>query len=780
MSSRAQSMSKIIFIILMSLQLGCELRTKDPANISQKGKFKTPGCLKNININVTNYLEGTSNEVEVRSLLLCVRSALDDFKFYGYGEIKGGFYATELANFLNNNFLGESKITKGLLDELMNIKLLMVGGDAKIVTKPEFDRLIELTYLIEREAVRNLPYIKIYRQLMSPPDKERVQLDTIKEADAQLTTTMYKFADLFRSSKRSYSADSLLSLIYEVRRFLRLEDSNFKYSWTPEQMTDVIFLFKRMVTGDRLGAEREIQIKDWDPLLGAISRWFIVFLEYSYLINGRDIHYGKGLDNLADIVGTSLELLKSSVRIQKNGVLKTDLIVQLAEKMDELGFLPSNVRFKESLEPVIRFVISDMFWDRVSLKNTTGMTVSTLNEIDKEWREFLRVQYEISEAERRNRAWPLNFTPLSPIGDPRLFIVRSGQERESNLVYNVGERTRINILSAITKLLIRGWSKDPQRAKNYVGLTEDEMADFYKTIKNLGQDIRLMDPRGQDVGQRIFKEANLFTWSGNGLPLNRNSTQVADLVTQRESLEQVLIIHSTGQIRDRLYNELLDICSDENAPVSPAFGERLLRRDCLLGELGRKKYELYNNLPGLMRSPEFATQDSRKELFAKALDLGPIPCSPPNWTERAQLGTITALLHYIEVLMTLYDRNGDGVLNETEVFAAFPRFYVYLLNEVTRVTGEVQSVPRLKAIFAFLLDKQRLPITEPSTIGEYADFANDRRAIFTWEKLYFDKNLNQAVVKGPELHVSRTTLFNVLSILQRVNARSVNCPSTAN
>src|SRR5690606_22850483 len=97
---------------------------------------------------------------------------------------------------------------------------------------------------------------------------------------------------------------------------------------------------------------------------------------------------------------------------------------------------------------------------------------------------------------------------------------------------------------------------DNERAMNYTGLTELEMQNFYDVMKNLGNDLQLMDPRGQDIGSRIFKEANLFTPSGNGLPLQFNSAHPRDLMTHRESTEQILMVHSTGIIRDRLYNKL--------------------------------------------------------------------------------------------------------------------------------------------------------------------------------------------------------------------------------
>ncbi|MEZ4871193.1 MAG: hypothetical protein R2827_02895 [Bdellovibrionales bacterium] len=124
------------------------------------------------------------------------------------------------------------------------------------------------------------------------------------------------------------------------------------------------------------------------------------------------------------------------------------------------------------------------------------------------------------------------------------------------------------------------------------GITEDEFEEFYVTSKSLGVDLKIMHPFNINVGRRAFKEAKLFTYSGQGLKLN----QPNDLVTYPELMEHLSIIYSGRSLGQETFEDLLDFCGPTGA--KGVLGYNTISFECFKNHFRTVIDERFNVLQG--------------------------------------------------------------------------------------------------------------------------------------------------------------------------------------
>src|SRR5690606_12446492 len=116
------------------------------------------------------------------------------------------------------------------------------------------------------------------------------------------------------------------------------------------------------------------------------------------------------------------------------------------------------------------------------------------------------------------------------------------------------------------------------------GITQEEMQAFYMDFRDFGVDLQLFDPRVDNAGHRSFQEANLFTYTGNGLQrLSEVSSPRDAMMSYPEGMEYLLFMLSGGAMGRAVYKGLMDpdqgVCykSSLNAPIS-AHGYPMIER----------------------------------------------------------------------------------------------------------------------------------------------------------------------------------------------------------
>src|SRR5690606_29033133 len=122
--------------------------------------------LKNVTDVVDRYLNGKTSVEEVESFWGCTKYAVRTFRDKVEGSTPGGYTARELRDFIQRYFLGGDdpdavQINDELLNELMQIKRIFVGGGDRFISYSELDRTFTLIDEFRAVSVSLHPYILI-------------------------------------------------------------------------------------------------------------------------------------------------------------------------------------------------------------------------------------------------------------------------------------------------------------------------------------------------------------------------------------------------------------------------------------------------------------------------------------------------------------------------------------------------------------------------------------------------------------------------------------------
>ncbi len=765
MSSKAHHILFGIAIAMTVIIGGCKLKTGDnapPVNASLgRSKFN---CLGEITARVDSYLSGNMSRPELDNFMGCVTGALQDFEFYSKGKDRTGYAPSEIAEFLNRHYLPKNKIEPALLKEAMKVKVVIMGGSEDFISHAEFKRMLECIEVIRSEAARHLPFIRLYG-LHSELKGERFNAsrETVREATAALKKTAEILSDRLISSQASYSMDSLQRLLSEVRLFIKWKELR-PQATDPNDLRNVIASFKEVMLGTSPDA---ISPSDWKPLFTTAARLYGLYVEGQTLRRRPSLTQGEGLESLIEFVENLFATLQSTLNVHPNNVITYDSLDHLIDSLSKIEMLPLNAQ-ASSLKPVVRLLIGKILKDPslVGDNRVSGFTVSALNEARKEFYVWADSQRYISQLAFRklhaqvnpsilsalqvqvakNVKWtgladehledPLNSLDLSEyftgtnIGkdnrvyhiesivknvrpmfrekDARVWLVPRKELKKYNVKLGLSNLSRLNIFGCLMRLLIRGYAT-PERAVAMSGVTMEELENFYQAIRPLGSDVKFLDPRSERVGNRSFGEGNMFTFSGNGIQLpSDDSRDPRHLLTFTEGLELIAFIWSGGEVRQEFYSNTSKVCGTENTP-DDIFNNRKIDRRCFQANFGRNHFNEISNLPYMQSYLNRLSPQSRDVFFNALTEVAKIPCEDRRYIEKAEIATISTVLHYVEVLFTVYDANRDGILNGQEVMASFPRFHIFLSQKIKEMKNDSYSVAKLKGIFVFLVKHGRIP-----------------------------------------------------------------------
>ena len=779
-------------LCLSILISGCSLKTgdsspqKDPAQLSEK-KFS---CLTQISEEVDRYFKAEASTEDVRRFMNCAQEALRTFAYYSEDPQKPGYKPEQIAQFLNRYFLPKNKIESGFLKEALRLKVLIAGGSPDLVTYSEFNRLIEIIGILRDEAVRHVPHLALYNNSLS----KRASYDQMHQARRDLNRTAQALSAIFLKSKKTYDIQYLKSFLDEVRKFLAWQDYR-QNILDSEHLIQLVAAYKGIVTGTNTDT---IEPQDWEALLTSSAEILAQIIEYTSVIQKEEHFQGPALENLIDYADRTFNIIQSSIQKQPGKTISISRFEQVVDSLGGLGFLPNNIK-AASIKPVLKLAIQRMLRDphQTQPQGILGLSASGLNEARKEFYIWAESQRHISKmaalrrsnldltdahsylVKKQSEQAPQHFLdimrkfrPMFRDKDPRVWLVPTVDRAQYEISFNYSNLSRLNAFGSLMRLLIRGFALDRQRIIDSSGVTIQEMENFYQTVKSLGFDLKLMDPRSQRVGIRSFQEGNMFTFSGNGLQPKEKDHKA--LLTYTEGVELLAFIWSGGDVRDRIYKNSMKRCEMANAPLD-VFGYKKVLRRCFFNHFDLNSFDELSNLPR-MKSYMLSLKGAEKTAFWSGLeDIARIQCENPNYVEQAEIATMATILHYIEVLFVVYDRDLSGVLDGYEVMAAFPRFHHFLSDKVVELKKKNYDVKTLKSIFTFLVREGRLPVG-----------ASDKWSIW-WNQSDFDQNPQQYVFANmdklkpgdrpetPELALDRSGLLKVLHMLNQTGVKKA-CP----
>jgi hypothetical protein len=136
------------------------------------------------------------------------------------------------------------------------------------------------------------------------------------------------------------------------------------------------------------------------------------------------------------------------------------------------------------------------------------------------------------------------------------------------------------------------------------------------------------------------------------------------------------------------------------------FDQRVLSETCLKQVMREHAQELFPNLPGLVKHIQNVNSTDWDQFYTNLVGTAR-GLSVPGHIDHGDLRTMVMILHYIEVLFVMYDKDRNGELDHSEVISASERFLPLL-----RKKAPGTSTSDLRNAFAFVVFTGQYPKTE--------------------------------------------------------------------
>lgn len=694
------------------------------------------GCMSNISKTIHSYVLAELNASQVTYFFDCMKFSFVSFGEYVRGERRDSYAATEIREFLQNYFIRDRKISDALLEEFMNLKKVMVGGKTDRVTKAELQRGIEVLEEIKEEALKLNPYIPVLNSYVGVQLKaEGVQLPPTMEAIRALNEAAKRIGQIMATSHQNYNFENLERFLVSFRDFVQW-DQQFLNAKSPQKWVEFFRVFKALSVRP---SKNVVEPQEWPRLMSSVSGWYSLYLRYIYEYQGRSMFYGKGLAEVKGLFLDSMALLFKSVEDQPHQVIPFQYLDELFDVLGDLELLPMGIK-AETLKSVSRPLVLKIFGDlgqasEHRLTTGRGITWTTLQNIQSEFARWYEIQWNLDQVFPRNekpnyvidektdlknnsffnkesqelrRIWE-HIRPFFRDSEYRVFLVEQSKLLENGVRQNPHNLSLMNLMRAGVSLVLRGYTQDVGRFARFEGLTEDELESFYVDFKALGIDLKLMDPRGQNVGRRAFIEANLFTYLGNGINLPNPKDPLAHLFSYEEGIEFLSIITSGALTAQELQKDLRAVCPEVGKDV---YGDPAVGRDCFRQNLRSLLVPKLTFMPGMQKFLLEASPDVWSK-FSEALIRAALNKSDPNAkiVEIGELSTFCVVLHYVEVIMTRYNLDGDEFLTNEEVEKAFPVFDSMIKKVGKNLMCKDLSNWESRGAFGYILTYKELPLS---------------------------------------------------------------------
>ena len=734
--------NSILVIALILAQLGCGLKLNEkappPPEIKLDGKKFS--CVSQIAAKAEAYVQGQLEEAEITEFAQCLQKAFTTFERYTHGSETDTYRPEEISGFIEDKFLKGKKISKELLHEIMVIKKIFIGGRIDRVSRKDLRSIVSLIEDFRIEALRMRPHIKILNLNLLKNNVPENLSEHLWSAQVALNQTIENLIQKLLRGGDTYEFSNMQQFLTEFRKFTDWND-HFKESKPVENWIAFLKIFKELTSSPgTVGMAAD----DWAPVLITASRWYMLLLQFDVGVKQLSIFNGPGFENLKYLADEAFSLIAYSIRKQPNLVISYAQLADLYAAIEGIGRLPQGIRVK-SLVDVSKVLLNKMLGSKAippvrrqeiglnefNLSNFqaefyrwVGIQRNIIAEYSKspfghrdefvvfpesrfdlkdvntgkimfaataDWDEFMRIQFLMR--------------PLYRDGDENIFLTYESKLFGYGVTHGFRDLSVANLTRSVMNLFVKGYTNESSPTWDSI-FTEEQLQEFYSDVRDFGIDIGFLDSRSHTAGKRSFLEGSLFTYASQGLVLNENNVATMNVIS---GVQMLNFLHSGGNLSRKIYENLKHKCMVD--PKCRWFGKDLtgkekLSRPWVTRKLSAAITEELTFMPNLRA---FLLQLPAEDLDLYAETLLKTAYSPvnsnPDWVEYAEFSTLSVVIHYAEAVMTRYDSNEDGFLDEYEVDAAAPVF-AGLIDRVAKSQDmgslwDWQKVAALKYILAF-------------------------------------------------------------------------------
>lgn len=681
-------------------------------------------CLQSLPNSLENFTLGVAQEQEIRSSIDCLSEALRYFQKRTFGSEVGAYTVDEMRRFFSKYFLKENVVTPEFASELMKIKASLLGGSVRHITKLELSGLIQLLEIVKEESIQLAPHMKV---LIHQKSLE-TDISEVNNSTSQLRKSLHRLLNATQIDKHDYSFDDAkralrgfadfiqgsdmvspyenyakwLPLVEAVKIFLVGEYAQFRslVSWG-QNLDTLIDIYSLTLQFQHLMADGKIEGQNEVLQLGTLANQALNVLERSHQMKQLGHIPLKDIDNLIDQVLVRMPVrdgMPSAFSIKKT--YRVVLVQMLgsrsnADSRSLVGFEKKHLTaLKRELNA---WSLSQIFIDTIFKSPAQFLTQIQVQSAHRDFAVTSVIQERLSKDPLEQRSlkesW-LDFGKLldrrQPISFDTMGRVKIGARIH---IQNWSSLTRFNVMRSLTRLLVLGYADNTQGPLHLAQLKEPGLVSWYEDFNELGIDIKAFDKRMANSGARSFKEANFFTFSGNG----------DGWMDQNETFEFVSILLSAGLLTS---GTLQEQAAQSGCTVAEKdiFGNNYLARSCFKEFLRSQFSTYFANLPGMVNYVQALPSDQWDQLYTYLEKAAAAPDQKPGLVETANIRTLVMILHYIESVMVTYDQNLSQGLSISEINSAAPRFMSFLK---TIAKGQPEAI--LRQGFAHLVFKGFIP-----------------------------------------------------------------------
>lgn len=683
-------------------------------------------CLQKVPNQIQKFSIGEAQESEIRSGFDCVSEALRYFNKRTFGSVKGAYSSEEMRNFFGKYFLKENNVSPEFAAELMKIKRALLGGSVTSITKQEITSLIRILAIMRDEFVEMAPHMKILLLQKSP---QTVQWDNVSVATEQLRRSFQRLLDKTQIADSDYGFEDAKKALAGFAEFVRGGQPTFapyeRYStWVP-----AVEAVKNVLMGKRV---HFADLDQWKDSLNTLLELYELFLRYHYSLQDLKFEDAGKVRQASQFVGQTLKLLQNAHQMKFTGRIPIEdidnLIVQIRPLMD---VKLSEKALKKAYRTVLMKILNPgergdsrafLGLERKHLAtfqrefNIWRLQQSFIDSLEKEssaggvtqqslYRRYLQFNksYVIErglsddpfEQNALSNAWE-DLADLLKSSLPLMFDEKGRlviDHRHADRPQTWRSMTKANLMRALSRLLILGYGDNTQGHLSAAKMTKAGLIAWYDDFSDLGKEVKAFDPRSANSGARSFLEANFFTFSGNG----------NDVMDHRETFEFVSTLFSAGlgisdDVREHMVAARCTVAQND------VFDFPFIKEDCFKNQLRKHLAVYFNNMPGMVNYVKSLSQPQWEEFYHHLSVAAAVDDQKKGFVETANIRSMVMILHYIEAIVVLYDRDRSQGLSLAEVYAAAPRFMSFF-----KTVGKTNSETLLEEGFAYLVFKGSIP-----------------------------------------------------------------------
>ncbi len=762
--------------------LGCDQFLRTSKTLEQENKIvvieadKEVECLKDVPPQLKRFINDTATANDVAGAVSCIQESLKTFMKYYKGNDPNSYTGDEIQHFFNRYFLKENQITDQFTTEIMKTKTAIVGGVPERFTRDELERFSQFLGNLGVQLQSMRGQMKILLWKATPGQISEPQVLQAQKITQQL---LLFFLDNSKLTSAKYELNDLESLLKELNAFIgEQEGVSSIFKWIP-LIKDVKYLF----LGESSGLSNMTEWKkafvwvvdayfailkfhyhlnklefeepaDWDELMIWTDEIFRL-IDISPEMQSQKLLEAAKIDALIDRVWSmklfkkepmSAELAKDSYRKLIANILESNMI--RGRSSEVVGLSQQNFRVLRQEYRVWRIsekFLVDAFTKFKNLR-VTGNTRNLRFEADKfDFKKVIASMNATSlEQKELLQSWDdfrdLVFTLTPIIADEKSKMVMDYDLDKKGTSLQGGHLLNFN--RTYVRMLVRGYGEKKQEKLFANRVTLERFVNFEEDFWELTRELGLFDKRTKVAATRTFSEADFMSYDGNG----------DDMLTSTEAIQVLSMMLSGGRHMITELEEdfakyaasrskgMVKNCYDKQLDI---FGRKIMVESCLKVVYRANLGKYFESMPNTAKFLKSLNDAQFEEYYQAILIPAMLKEHRPGFMELTEARAILVIMHYLESLMVVYDKDKDSFLSQAELDNAFPRFKTFISK--MSPAGDLLA----KDVFLYLVYKGEKP-TVSSLPG------------FIW-----DKNT------GKLGKVSRLNLVKVLGLLKAESKESL-------